>query len=54
MNKKDKKMSHARDWKTVGIEEKWLEQLRVEAEKNRRSAQEMLGLILEERYTAPK
>ena len=54
MNKKDKKMSTAKDWKTVGIEAKWLDELRKEADKNRRSAQEMLGLILEERYTAPK
>jgi hypothetical protein len=54
MNKKEKKMSHAKDWKTVGIEGKWLDELRKEADKNRRSAQEMLCLILEERYTAPK
>ena len=54
MNKKEKKVSNAKDWKTVGIEGKWLEELRKEAEKNRRSAQDMLGLILEARYTEPK
>ena len=46
-------MSQAKDWATVGIERKLLDALRQEAEGNRRSAQEMLCIILEERY-APK
>lgn len=53
MNKKEKKMSQAKDWATVGVERKLLELLRQEADSKRRSAQEMLCIILEERY-APK
>ena len=52
MNKKDKKM--AKDWKTVGIEGRLLEALKKEAEANRRSAQEWLCIILEDRYKLPK
>jgi hypothetical protein len=51
---KEKRVSRAKSWKTVGIEERLLVELRKEADKNRRSAQEMLCFILEERYRAPK
>lgn len=43
-----------KDWKTVGIDGKLLDALRKEADSNRRSAQEMLCIILEERYRIPK
>lgn len=54
MNKKGKGMSNRKDWKTVGIEGPLLAKLREEAERHRRSAQEMLCIILEERYRIPK
>lgn len=53
MNKKDKKMSTRKDWKTVGIEAELLLKLQEEGAKDNRSAQSMLCLILKERY-APK
>lgn len=54
MAKKDKQMEKPGDkWKTVGIEARLLTELQKEADREKRSATQMLGLILEERY-APK
>jgi hypothetical protein len=53
MNKKDKQLDKAKKWKTIAVEEQWLEELRKEAAKEDRSPTSMLGRILKERY-APK
>lgn len=56
MNKKDKHHMDkpaAKVWKTIAVEEQYLEELRKEAAKEDRSPTSMLGRILKERY-APK
>lgn len=53
MNKKDDKRMSSKErkvWKTIAVEEKYLEKLREEAARDSRSPTSMLGLILKARY----
>ena len=51
MSKKEAKpMKQAKVWKTIAVEEQYLEKIREEAAKDNRSPTSMLGLILKARY----
>lgn len=53
MNKKDDKRMSSKErkvWKTIAVEEKYLEKIREEAARDSRSPTSMLGLILKARY----